>query len=159
MRGSSPSLRAALGCCIALLARNRVEGDSEYSRARERLARDFDAFGGKLELAYENAGYTAPGTRETRHVPPRHRVEIDGEQHDRLAFRGQQRGTQRPLVADRQEHVNLARRELAIVSFVAFDIRRLDVVECEVPAFLITQFGQSLEKIGIDRRLPGLNPD
>src|SRR5262249_1456270 len=63
------------------------------------------------------------------------------------------------LGADRQEHVNLARRELAIVSLVAFDIRRLDVVECEVAAFLITQFDHSLEKIAIDRRLPGLNAD
>src|SRR6516165_8896040 len=54
---------------------------------------------------------------------------------------------------------NLARRELAIVALVAFDIRRLDVVECEVAAFLITQFGHSLEKIGIDRCLPTLNAD
>src|SRR5262249_54274695 len=50
-------------------------------------------------------------------------------------------------------------REVAIVSLVAFVIRRLDVVECEVTAFLITQFGHSLEKIGIGRRLPGLNAD
>src|SRR6516164_8915568 len=74
-----PQLGGRLGRRIALLARNHVEGDSEHSRARERLARDFDAFGGEFELAYENAGYTAPGTRETRHVPPRHRVEIDGQ--------------------------------------------------------------------------------
>src|SRR5260221_7225475 len=74
-----------------------------------------------------------------------------------LSSTGHQGGARRVRVADRQEHVDLARRELAIVSFVAFDIRRLDVVECEVAAFLITQFGHSFEKIGIDRRLPGLN--
>src|SRR5262249_56495089 len=88
-----PQLAGRLGRCIALLARNGVEGDSEHGRARERLARDFDAFGGELELAYENASHTAPGTRETRHVSTRHRVEIDGQQHGRLTVRSQQRGT------------------------------------------------------------------
>src|SRR5262249_26645334 len=88
-----PQLAGRLGSSFTLLARNRVEGDSEHSCARERLARDLDAFGGKFELAYENAGHTAPGTRETRHVPRCHRVEIDGQQYDRLAFRSQQRST------------------------------------------------------------------
>src|SRR5262249_20102235 len=51
------------------------------------------------------------------------------------------------------------RRERAIMSFVAFDIRRLDVVEGEVAAFLVTEFGHPPEKVGVDRRVPGLNAD
>src|SRR5262249_5893300 len=50
-----PQLAGRLGRHIALLARNPVEGDSEHSGARERLASDLDPFGGELELAYENA--------------------------------------------------------------------------------------------------------
>src|SRR5262249_47567428 len=61
-------LARRLGCCIALLARNRVKCDSDEGRARERLASDLDAFGGELELAHENAGHIAPGTREIRHI-------------------------------------------------------------------------------------------
>src|SRR5215472_10704391 len=45
------------------------------------------------------------------------------------------------------------------MSFVAFDIRRLDVVEGEVAAFLVTEFGHPPEKVGVDRRVPGLNAD
>src|SRR5262249_51087800 len=44
---------------------------------------------------------------------------------------------------------NLARRELAIILFVAFDIWRLDVIESKVPAFLIAEFGHPLEEIRI----------
>jgi hypothetical protein len=51
-----------LGCCIALLARKRVKCDADDGRARERLVSDLYAFGGELELAYENAGHIAPGT-------------------------------------------------------------------------------------------------
>src|SRR5262249_1630665 len=40
-----------------------------------------------------------------------------------------------------------------------FDIRRLDVVEGEVAAFLVTEFGHPPEKVGVDRRVPGLNAD
>src|SRR5262249_47997880 len=43
------------------------------------------------------------------------------------------------------------------MSFVAFDIRRLDVVEGEVAALLVTEFGHPPEKVGVDRRVPGLN--
>jgi hypothetical protein len=63
-----PQLAGRLGCCIALLARNRVKCDSDDSRARERLASDLDAFGGELELAYENARNVASGTRQVRHI-------------------------------------------------------------------------------------------
>src|SRR5262245_49579628 len=45
------------------------------------------------------------------------------------------------------------------MSFVAFDIRRLDVVEGDVAAFLVTEFGHPPEKVGVDRRVPGLNAD
>src|SRR5262249_32775967 len=37
--------------------------------------------------------------------------------------------------------------------------RRLDVVEGEVAAFLVTEFGHPPEKVGVDRRVPGLNAD
>jgi hypothetical protein len=47
----------------------------------------------------------------------------------------------------RKEHVDLVRRELAIVFLIAFDIRCLDVIECKIPAFLIAQFGHPLEEI------------
>src|SRR5262249_22280710 len=56
-----PQLAGGLGRSIALLARNRVECDSDDGPARERLARDLDAFGGELELADENTGHVAPG--------------------------------------------------------------------------------------------------
>src|SRR5262249_48095836 len=73
----------------------------------------------------------------------------DGEERDRLTVRNRKRGTQRRLVPDRQEHVNFSRRELTIVFLVAFDVRCLDIVECEIPAFLIAEFGHPLEEICI----------
>ena len=54
-------LAGRLGCLIALLARKCVESDSDEARARERLASDFNAFGGELELADEDAGHIAAG--------------------------------------------------------------------------------------------------
>src|SRR5262249_5939320 len=80
-------LASRLGCCIALLARNRVKCDSDEGRARERLASDLDAFGGELELAHENAGHIAPGTRKIRHISLRQGVEIDGQKRDRPTLR------------------------------------------------------------------------
>src|SRR5262249_6612582 len=48
-----------------------------------------------------------------------------------------------PLAARAQQQPKMLRLgELAIVSLVAFDIRRLDVVECEVAAFLIIPGGR-----------------
>src|SRR5881398_533154 len=58
-------------------------------------------------------------------LPPgrlRLRVKIDCQKCDRLAACRSNRGTQRRLVADGQEHVDLARGERVIVLFVAFDI-------------------------------------
>jgi hypothetical protein len=52
-------LAGRLGCCIALLTRKRVKCDTDYGRARERLASDLDALGGELKLADENAGHLA----------------------------------------------------------------------------------------------------
>src|SRR5262249_13860331 len=69
------------------------------------------------------------------------------------------RGTQRRLVPDRQEHVNFSRRELTIVFIVAFDVRCLDIVEREIPAFLIAKFGHALEEIFIMWGLSGLHTD
>src|SRR6516162_3775375 len=77
------------------------------------------------------------------------RIEIDGQERDRLTVGRRERSTQRWLVPDRQEHVDLARRELAIVLFVAFDIRCLDVIEGKIPTFLIAEFGHPLEEICI----------
>src|SRR5262249_57567153 len=85
--------------------------------------------------------------------------EVVGKQREWLGGGRGGWGREWQVGADRYEHVSLARRELAIVSLVAFDIRRLDVIKCEIAAFLIAQFGHSLDKIGIDRRLPGLNAD
>src|SRR5262249_52139344 len=65
----------------------------------------------------------------------------------------------RRLVADCQEHVNFARRELAIVAFVAFDVRCLNVVECKVSALLITKFAHPPEEICIMWDLSGLHTD
>src|SRR5262249_39031109 len=70
-----------------------------------------------------------------------------------------ERRTQRRLVPDRQEHVNLARRELTIVFFVPFDIRCLDVIEGKVPTLLIAEFGHPLEEIRIKWRLSRLHTD
>src|SRR5262249_13127972 len=148
-----------LGCRFALLARRRVESDGEDARARKRLPRNLDAVGGELDLAHEDAGAIAAGAREARHIAFRQRIEIEGEKRDRLALRCRERGTQRKLVADGEKHVDLARRELAIVLFVAFDIRGLDVIEGEVAAFLIAELGQPLEKIYVDGRVAGLNAD
>src|SRR6516164_2151795 len=52
-----------------------------------------------------------------------------------------------------------ARRELAIVFFVAFDIRCLDVIKGKVPAFLITEFSHPLEEICIKGRRSRLHTD
>src|SRR5262245_30160889 len=87
--------------------------------------------------------------RQVRHITLRKRIEIDGQKRDRLTVGHRERSTQRWLVPDRQEHVNLARCELAIVLFVAFDIRCLDVIESKIPTFLIAEFGHSLEEICI----------
>src|SRR6516225_4797911 len=145
---------------LHLVARAKpIKCDSNDSRARERLASDLDPFCGKLELPYEYARDVASGTRQIRHISLRQRVEIDGQKRDRLTVRSRERSTQRPLVPDRQEHINLARRELAIVLFVAFDVRCLDVIECEVAAFLIAELSHPLEESGIERGLPGLNAD
>src|ERR1700730_4303109 len=97
--------------------------------------------------------------REIRYITLRKRIEIDGQERDRLTVRNRKRGTQRRLVPDCQEHVDLARRELAIVRFVAFDIRCLDVIECKIPAFLIAEFGHPLEEIRIMRGLSRLHTD
>ena len=139
--------------------RNSVKCDTDNRRARERLASDLDALGGELELAYENAGHITPGMRQIRHISLCQRVEIDGQKRDRLAVRCRERGTQRRLVPDREEHVNLARSEFAIILFVPFDIRRLDVIESKVPAFLIAEFGHPLEEGGIERELSRLHAD
>src|SRR5215510_9960395 len=68
-------------------------------------------------------------------------------------------GAQRRLVPDRQEHVNFSRRELTIVFLVAFDVRCLDIVECEIPTFLIAEFGHPLEEIRIMWGLSRLHTD
>src|SRR6516164_1459416 len=86
---------------------------------------------------------------EIRHITLRKRIEIDGQERDRLTVRNRKRGTKRRLVPDRQEHVNFSCRELTIVFFVAFDVRCLDIVEREIPAFLIAEFGHPLEEICI----------
>src|SRR5262249_55983231 len=138
-----------LCCCIALLLRKRVESDSDQGRARERLASDLNTFGGELGLSHENAGHIAAGMREISYITLRKRIEIDRQERDRLAVRNRKRGTQRRLVPDRQEHVNFSRRELTIVFLVAFGVRCLDVVECEIPTFLIAEFGHPLEEIHI----------
>ena len=65
----------------------------------------------------------------------------------------------RVLVANREEHIDLARCELAIVCFVALDTRGLDVVEGKVASFLIPELGHAPEKISIERRLPRLHAD
>src|SRR5262245_36818416 len=52
-------LAGRLGCCITLLLRERVESDADDGRVRERLASDFNTFGGELDLADEDAG--SPG--------------------------------------------------------------------------------------------------
>src|SRR6516165_5557482 len=143
---------------LHLVARAKpIKCDSNDSRARERLASDLDPFCGKFELPYENARDVASGARQIRHISLRQRVEIDGQKRDRLTVRSRERSTQRALVPDRQEHVNLARCELAIVLLVTFDIRCLDIIKCKVAAFLIAEFGHPLEKIGIERGLSGLN--
>src|SRR6516164_4196187 len=127
MRGSRPSLPAASAAasrCSREVASNAMP--RTVALARECLARDLDAFGGELELAHENARHVAPGTREVRHVALGERIEIDGQKYDGSAVRNRERGAQRALVAHRQEHVDLARRKLAIVFFVALEIRGLD---------------------------------
>src|SRR4029077_10039742 len=86
---------------------------------------------------------------EIGYITLRKRIEIDGQERDRLTVRNRKRGTQRRLVPDRPEHVNFSRRELTIVFLVAFDVRCLDIVECEIPAFLIAEFGHPLEEIRI----------
>src|SRR5262245_8712926 len=96
---------------------------------------------------------------EIRHITLRKRIEIDGQERDRLTVRNRKRGTQRRLVPDRQEHVNFSRRELTIVFLVAFDVRCLDIVEGKIPAFLIAKFGHALEEIFIMWGLSGLHTD
>ena len=54
-------LAGRLGGSIALFTRKRVENDSDETRARERLASDFDAFGGELNLTDEDASHVAAG--------------------------------------------------------------------------------------------------
>src|SRR6516162_7120055 len=87
------------------------------------------------------------------------RIEIDGQERDRLTVGRRERSTQRWLVPDRQEHVDLARRELAIVLFVAFDIRCLDVIEGKIPTSRIAGFGHPLEEFGIRGGLARNNTD
>jgi hypothetical protein len=64
-----------------------------------------------------------------------------------------------PLVPDREEHVDFARRQLAVILLVSFDVRRLNVFECKVAAFLIAELRHPLEKIAIDRGFTRLNAD
>jgi hypothetical protein len=127
--------------------------------AGERFASDLDAFGGELELAHENAGHIAAGAREIGHISLRQRVKIDGEKGDRPSLRGRKRRAQRGLVADGEEQVDLARRELAIAFLIALDICRLDVFEREVAAFLIAQLSHPLDEVGIKRGLSRLHTD
>src|SRR6476659_3417877 len=75
------------------------------------------------------------------------------------ASRDRERSLQRPLIADGQEHVDLARCELAIVRFVPVDVGCLDIIEREVPAFLIAELGHAPEKVAVERRLPRLHAD
>jgi hypothetical protein len=49
--------------------------------------------------------------------------------------------------------------ELAIVRFVAFDIRCLDVIEGKIPTFLIAELDHPLEEIRIMRGLSRLHTD
>ena len=51
----------------------------------------------------------------------------------------------------------LARRKLAIVFFVAFEIRRLDVIERKVAALLISEFGHAPAEVVIERGVAGLH--
>jgi hypothetical protein len=68
-----------------------------------------------------------------------------------------ERAASRWLASHCQEHVDLARRDLAIACRVALDIRCLDIFERKVSAFLITQFGHPFEESSIERRLAGLS--
>src|SRR5262249_52849891 len=60
---------------------------------------------------------------------------------------------------DREEHVDLARRELAIAVFVAFEIGGLDVIERKVATFLIPEFGHSPAEAVIERGVARLHAD
>src|SRR2546429_8471698 len=159
MRGSRPILRAA-SAAASRCSRETVSNAIPTTVARGNASRAIST-----RLAASSSWRTKmpvtlpPGMCETRYIPVRQRVEIDGQKRDRPPVRSRERGTQRWLVSDREEHVDLARRELAIIFLIAFDIRCLDVIECKIPTLLITQFGHPLEEIGIERGLPGLNAD
>jgi hypothetical protein len=109
--------------------------------------------------SWRTTGHVAPRTREVRHITLGERVEIDRQKHDRSAVRSRERGAQRTLVPDRQEHVDLAPRKLAIAIFVAFEIRCLDVIERKVAAFLIPKFGHAPAEVVIERGLARLHAD
>src|SRR5437763_14068718 len=50
-------------------------------------------------------------------------------------------------------------REMLKLFLIAFDVRCLDIVECEIPAFLIAELGHALEEICIMWGLSGLHTD
>src|SRR5947209_16627964 len=159
MRGSRPSLRAA-SAAASRCSRESVSNAIPTTVARGNASRAIST-----RLAASSSWRTKmpvtlpPGMCETRYIPVRQRVEIDGQRRDRPPVRSRERGTQRWLVSDREEHVDLARRELAIIFLIAFDIRCLDVIECKIPAFLIAQFGHPLEEGCIKWELSRLHTD
>jgi hypothetical protein len=103
-------------------------------------------------------GGKCPLMRDSPHSPSQE--DRNRRPETRSAYRrNRERSTQRRLVPDRQEHVDLARRELAMVLFIAFDIRCLDVIEGKIPTFLIAQFGHPLEEICIQWGLSRLHTD
>src|SRR5256886_5293118 len=159
MRGSRPNLRAAPA------AASPCSCESVSKAIPTTVARGNASRAISTRLAASSSWRTKmpvtlpPGMCETRYIPVRQRVEIDGQKRDRPPVRSRERGTQRWLVSDREEHVDLARRELAIIFLIAFDIRCLDVIECKIPAFLIAQFGHPLEEGCIKWELSRLHTD
>jgi hypothetical protein len=90
--GQSRLLALAQGTGIRL--DHRPQRADRHTLGRRRCRALPKIRGGELGLAHENAGHIPAGMGEISYIPLRKRIEIDGQERDRLAVRNRKRGTQ-----------------------------------------------------------------
>jgi hypothetical protein len=137
---------------LSLLLRCSIPEKTNPPRLRESLAQQFDALSRQFELAHEDASRISTWTREAGYIALLNWIEIERNEDDRRCARSRTRRPQCRFVASGEQDVHLARGKLAISQLVAFDAWRLDVLEREIAALLITQLGHALLECNIVRR-------
>ena len=146
---------AAASPCSCEACRKRFRRGSRAGTPRERSQRVWRR---ARSLARKCRSHCRRDVRDSLHSP--WQEDQNRWPGTRSAYRPRRKARHEARARSRPPgHVDFSRRELTIVFLVAFDVRCLDIVECEIPAFLIAEFGHSPEEICIMWGISGLHTD